>query len=126
MSNKNAIISVFDKTDIVKLAKHLINNNYNIHSTGGTANLLRKNNINVINISDYTMYPEILNGRVKTLHPKIYGGILNIRDSDLHKQQCSNLDIKNFDLVVVNLYPFSDIVRTNGEDIEKCIENIDI
>ena len=124
--NKNAIISVFDKTHILTLAKYLVKNNYNIYSTGGTANLLRSNNINVINISDYTMYPEILNGRVKTLHPKIYGGILNIRENNKHKEECSNLDIENIDLVVVNLYPFEETIRNNPDNISDCIENIDI
>lgn len=124
--SKNALISVFDKSGIVDLAKYLSSINYNILSTGGTAKLLKENNINVTNISDYTGFPEILNGRVKTLHPKIYGGLLNIRDNELHNSECSELNIDNIDVVVVNLYPFSDVVSSNPKDIQKCIENIDI
>jgi len=100
--------------------------NYNILSTGGTAKLLKENNINVTNISDYTGFPEILNGRVKILHPKIYGGLLNIRDNHAHNSQCSELNIDNIDVVVVNLYPFSDVVSSNPNDVQRCIENIDI
>ena len=81
-----------------------------------------ENNIDVTNISDYTSYPEILNGRVKTLHPKIYGGLLNIRNNENHNNQCNELNIDNIDLVVVNLYPFNDIVKSNPTNIEKCIE----
>jgi phosphoribosylaminoimidazolecarboxamide formyltransferase / IMP cyclohydrolase len=124
--SKNALISVFDKSGVVDLAKHLSSINYNILSTGGTAKLLEENDINVTNISDYTGFPEILNGRVKTLHPKIYGGLLNIRDNEVHKSQCSELNIDNIDIVVVNLYPFSDVVNSNSKNIQKCIENIDI
>ena len=123
---KTALISVFDKNYVLDLANHLIKNDYNILSTGGTANLLRDNHIKVTNISDYTSYPEILNGRVKTLHPKIYGGLLSVRNNQNHTQQCDELNINNIDLVVVNLYPFSDVVKSNPNDIEKCIENIDI
>jgi len=123
---KNALISVFNKNNIVDLAKYLIANDYNILSTGGSAKLLRDNNIPVTNISDYTSYPEILNGRVKTLHPKIYGGLLNVRNNDSHITQCRELSINNIDLVVVNLYPFSDIVKSNPNDFSNCIENIDI
>ena len=123
---KNALISVFNKNNIVDLAKYLIANNYNILSTGGSAKLLRDNNIPVTNISDYTSYPEILNGRVKTLHPKIYGGLLNIRNNNDHTIQCRELSINNIDLVVVNLYPFSDVVKSNPNDFSNCIENIDI
>ena len=126
IEKKNALISVFDKTNILDLAKYLSKNNYNILSTGGTAKLLRDNNLQVINISDYTSFPEILNGRVKTLHPKIYGGLLNIRNNSDHDKQCKELQIQNIDLVVVNLYPFSDVIKTNPENVEKCIENIDI
>jgi phosphoribosylaminoimidazolecarboxamide formyltransferase / IMP cyclohydrolase len=123
---KKALISVYNKNNIVELANHLVENDYNILSTGGTANLLRDNNIPVTNISDYTAYPEILNGRVKTLHPKIYGGLLNVRNNNEHNTQCNDLNINNIDVVVVNLYPFSEVVTSNPNDIDLCIENIDI
>ena len=123
---KTALISVFDKSGIVDLANFLVKNDYNILSTGGTFKHLKNNNINVTEVSEYTEFPEILNGRVKTLNPKIYGGLLSIRNDELHQQQLDELHIRNIDLLVVNLYPFENVMNNNKDDIDKCIENIDI
>ena len=114
---KRALISVSDKTGIVEIATRLKNLNYEIVSTGGTLLELRDNKIEVIPVSEVTGFPEILNGRVKTLHPKIHGGLLYIRDSEKHKQEILENGIQGFDIVIVNLYPFED---------EMSIENIDI
>jgi len=124
--SKLALLSVYDKTNIVQLAEFLINKDFIILSTGGTAKHLVENNINVTNISDYTEYPEILNGRVKTLHPKIYGGILNIRDNKEHQHEINRLNIKNIDVIAVNLYPFEETIKKDPLNKELCIENIDI
>lgn len=122
---KRALISVSDKTNIEKLANVLINQDVQILSTGGTARLLKKNNISVTDVSDYTGFPEILDGRVKTLVPKIHGGILGRRDVPKHQEQMKAHDIEAIDLVVVNLYPFEETVG-RGADKDECIENIDI
>lgn len=122
---KNAIISVSDKTKIVEFANELKNLGYKIYSTGGTSKILRQNNIEVQEISSYTGFPEILDGRVKTLHPKIYGGILAKRNNNNHIHETQRYEILLFDLIVVNLYPFEETINktTNEEEI---IENIDI
>lgn len=122
---KNAIISVSDKTGIVEFADELTKIGFKIYSTGGTAKTLKQNNINVSEISSYTEFPEILDGRVKTLHPKIFGGILAKRNNDTHLQEVKNYGISFFDIVVVNLYPFEETV-TKTLDEEEIIENIDI
>ena len=114
---KTALISVFDKTNVCSLANFLIKNDYKILSSGGTANILKKNNISVIEISEYTKMPEILGGRVKTLHPKIYGGILNRNNNDNDQKEIEEHSMSNIDVVAVNLYPF---------EKENSIENIDI
>ncbi len=122
---KNAIISVTNKKNVVELARRLKNLGINIYSTGGTAKLLKENGIDVIEIADYTGFPEILDGRVKTLHPKVFGGILAKSSSSAHVQEIKKHGIQKFDLVVVNLYPFEEtICKTNNE--EEIIENIDI
>ena len=129
MSNKikikRVIISVFDKTKILKLSNFLISQNIEIYSTGGTYNFLKENNIKVKEVSDYTKSPEILGGRVKTLHPKIHGGILAERNSSEHLKEIKKNKIHLIDLVVVNLYPFKKTVSVNSS-IKKCVENIDI
>ena len=104
--SKTAIVSVSDKTDITLLGNFLKENEYTILSTGGTAKALREAGIQVTEISDYTGMPEILDGRVKTLHPKIYGGILNRSDDQSHQEEIAQHSIVNIDLVAVNLYPF--------------------
>lgn len=114
---KRALISVFDKTNIEIIAKFLVDKRIEILSTGGTATYLQNKGIPISKIEDYTQFPEILNGRVKTLHPKIYGGILNKRDNLEHQEEILLHDIKNIDLVIVNLYPFLK---------KPSIENIDI
>ena len=123
---KRALISVSDKTNIIDLARSLKLFNIEILSTGGTAALLSKNNIEVIEVSDYTEFPEMLDGRVKTLHPKIHGGILGIRANPTHEETMKNYNIKPIDLVVVNLYPFESTTAKPECLIDEAIENIDI
>jgi phosphoribosylaminoimidazolecarboxamide formyltransferase/IMP cyclohydrolase len=122
---KRALISVSDKTDIVRLSKFLETKNIEIISTGGTYKLLKDNNINVINISEFTTFPEILSGRVKTLHPKIHGGLLAIPDNDQHIKETKDNNIKAIDLAIINLYPFTDHIK-KGSDDDLIRENIDI
>ena len=126
MKIKKAIISVSDKTGIVDFAKELSNLGVEIISTGGTAKILKENNINVIEISDYTGFPEIMDGRVKTLHPKIHGGILALRDNSEHMNKIKELGIEPIDMVVVNLYPFEKTIEKPEATFEDAIENIDI
>jgi phosphoribosylaminoimidazolecarboxamide formyltransferase/IMP cyclohydrolase len=125
MSVGRAMVSVSDKTGIVDLAKVLKEHDVEILSTGGTARALRGADIDVVDVSDYTGFPEVLDGRVKTLHPKIAAGILARRDLDTHVTQMSELEIGNIDLVVVNLYPFEATVA-KGEPLDECVEQIDI
>ncbi len=121
-----AIISVSDKEGISDFAKGLSDLGIEILSTGGTAKKLRDEGIEVTDISDYTGSPEILGGRVKTLHPKLHGGILALRDDSSHKQQMEDNDIEPIDLVVVNLYPFEEVIKKETTDLAEAIENIDI
>ena len=122
---KKALISVFDKTNILELSKFLINQNIEIYSSGGTYKFLKDNNIKVREISKYTNSPEILDGRVKTLHPKIHGGILAKRNVPKHLKELKKNKITLIDLVIVNLYPFKKTV-SNKSSFKECIENIDI
>ncbi len=121
---KRALISVSDKTGIVELAQELNKLGVEIISTGGTAKAISQAGIPVIEISQFTGFPEIMDGRVKTLHPLVHGGLLGLRDkhADIAKQQ----NIKWIDLVVVNLYPFSQTIQKPGVNEEEAIENIDI
>jgi phosphoribosylaminoimidazolecarboxamide formyltransferase/IMP cyclohydrolase len=123
---QRALISVFDKTGLVPFAKALAAANVEILSTGGTAKTLREANIPVTDVSDYTGFPEMLDGRVKTLHPKVHGGLLFRRDLPDHVNACKENDVKPIDLVVVNLYPFEQTVARPGVTLEEAIENIDI
>jgi len=123
---KNAIISVSDKTGLVELAKSLTEMEVTIYSTGGTAKALENVGIPVKKISDYTEFPEILDGRVKSLHPKIHGGILARRDNENHMIQLQENAITAFDLVVINLYPFEKVISKEGVTNQQAIENIDI
>jgi len=123
---KRALISVSDKTGILDFAKELNNMGVDILSTGGTAKLLRENNIPAKEVSEYTGFPEMLDGRVKTLHPKIHGGLLAIRDNPQHMQSLKEHDIGLIDMVVVNLYPFEKTTQKPNVSIEEVIENIDI
>ena len=124
MSIKRALISVSDKSGIAEFAKSLSLLNIEIVSTGGTAKLLQENNIPVTEVSDFTSYPEMMDGRVKTLNPKIHGGILARRGKD--EEVMLNNEIKPIDLVVVNLYPFQQTVKNPQSSEEDIIENIDI
>ncbi|MDC0197248.1 bifunctional phosphoribosylaminoimidazolecarboxamide formyltransferase/IMP cyclohydrolase [Candidatus Thioglobus sp.] len=124
MSIKRALISVSDKSGIAEFAKSLSLLNIEIVSTGGTAKLLQANNIPVTEVSDFTSYPEMMDGRVKTLNPKIHGGILARRGKD--EEVMLNNEIKPIDLVVVNLYPFQETVNNPNASDEEIIENIDI
>ena len=122
---KTALISVSDKTGLVDFAQFLHQNNIKILSTGGTAKTIRDAGIAVTDVSDYTGFPEMMDGRVKTLHPKIHGGLLAISDNPDHKLSQDTHDIQNIDLVVVNLYPFEATIQNNA-DYDTAIENIDI
>ncbi|MFT5084244.1 MAG: phosphoribosylaminoimidazolecarboxamide formyltransferase/IMP cyclohydrolase [Lentisphaeria bacterium] len=121
---KRALISVSDKNGIVQLAQALAAQNIEILSTGGTYNLLKANDIKAIEISEYTGFPEMMDGRVKTLHPKVHGGILGRRglDAEIMKSH----DIAEIDMVVVNLYPFQKTIANPDCDLATAIENIDI
>ncbi len=123
---KRALISVYDKTDIVKFAQALAKKNIEIFSTGGTSEVLKKAGVPVIEVASYTGFPEILDGRVKTLHPKIHGGILALRDNPSQLKELKKHNIKTIDLVVVNLYPFEEIATGENAKEEDIVENIDI
>ncbi len=123
---KRALISVSDKTGIVELAKELKKFGVEIISTGGTAKKLRSAGIKVKDIAKITGFPELLDGRVKTLHPKIFAGLLACRDKTKHLQQLKKQNIGLIDMVVVNLYPFAETVKKKGVKEEEIIENIDI
>jgi phosphoribosylaminoimidazolecarboxamide formyltransferase/IMP cyclohydrolase len=123
---KTALISVSDKTGIVEFARGLAGFGVALISTGGTAKLLRDSGIDVTEVSEHTGFPEILDGRVKTLHPKIHGGILARRDVSAHLNALAAAGIGTLDLVVVNLYPFSQTVARAGSTLAEAIENIDI
>lgn len=122
---KHALISVSDKSNIVALCQFLNQYDIEIISTGGTATLLRQENIAVKDVSEITNFPEIMDGRVKTLHPNIHGGILAIRDNQDHQEKLQTHHILTIDLVIVNLYPFAETIATS-DDNNYCIENIDI
>lgn len=123
---RRALLSVSKKEGLVDFAKILHSLNIEILSTGGTADLLKKEGIPVVSVSDFTGSPEILEGRVKTLHPKIHGGLLGRRDSEKHQNEMKANHIEPIDLVVVNLYPFEETVSKQGCKLEEAIENIDI
>ncbi len=121
-----ALVSVSDKKNIIQFCKELVEKfNYKILSSGGTAKHLLEAKIPVIKVSDFTNSPEILGGRVKTLHPKIHGGILAKRTDNEHKKEIVENHLELIDLVVVNLYPFKKTIE-KGSKWEDAIENIDI
>lgn len=122
---KRALISVSDKTGLVEFAKGLADYGVEILSTGGTYKTIKEAGLNVREVSEHTGFPEMMDGRVKTLHPKVHGGILSIRNNTDHKRAQEEHDIGDIDLVVVNLYPFAATVA-RGADYDMCIENIDI
>ena len=125
--HKFALLSVSDKTGLVPFAEALVNRHqYQLLSTGGTARLLVENGLPVTEVGDHTGFPEIMEGRVKTLHPKVHGGLLCRRDKADHLEQAKEHGIDLIDLVVVNLYPFEETVSRPDVRFEEAIENIDI
>jgi phosphoribosylaminoimidazolecarboxamide formyltransferase / IMP cyclohydrolase len=126
MAIKRALISVSNKNGIVDFAKKLVELGIEVISTGGTMKLLKENNIAVTGISEVINFPEILDGRVKTLHPSVHAGILAVRDNEKHTEQLRDLEIEPIDLVVVNLYPFKETVTKENVTYTEAIENIDI
>ncbi|MCD6220058.1 bifunctional phosphoribosylaminoimidazolecarboxamide formyltransferase/IMP cyclohydrolase [Candidatus Calescamantes bacterium] len=126
MKVKRALLSVYDKKGIVDFAQGLKDLGIEILSTGGTAKLLKEKEIAVREVSEVTGFPEILNGRVKTLHPLIHGGILFKRKEKTHLEEVERLSIPQIDLVAVNLYPFREVVSNPEVDLEEAMENIDI
>ena len=123
---QRALISVSDKTGILEFAIELQKTGIEILSTGGTADLLRKGGVPVIQVSDYTGFPEMMDGRIKTLHPRVHGGILARRDVPEHVKAMEDHGIRPIDLVVINLYPFEETVARKDCSFEDAIENIDI
>lgn len=123
---KRALISVSNKEGIVDLAKQLVDLNIEILSTGGTAKLLREEGVAVKDVSHVTNFPECLDGRVKTLHPSVHGGILAIRNNKEHMKTLEELNIDTIDLVIINLYPFKETILKEDVTLEDAIENIDI
>src|SRR5438876_1669136 len=135
MTNKNdqelrpirrALISVSDKAGIVEFARELKHFNIEIISTGGTAKVLREAGIEVRDVSDVTGFPEMMDGRIKTLHPGIHGGLLALRDNAAHVAAMEQHGIEPIDMVVVNLYPFEETIKRPGVTEEEAIEQIDI
>jgi len=123
---RRAIISLSDKSGVTEFAKGLADRGVEILSTGGTARMLRDSGIPVVEVSTYTGFPEMLDGRVKTLHPKIHGGILGLRDNPEHAAKMREHGIEPIDLVAVNLYPFEQTVARAGCTLEEAVEQIDI
>ena len=123
---KRALVSVSDKTNLVPFVSSLVELGYEIISTGGTKKALEAAGIKTIGISEVTDFPEIMDGRVKTLHPKVHGALLCVRDNPDHVRQIEDLGIQYIDLVCVNLYPFKETVQKPGVSHEEIIENIDI
>lgn len=123
---ERALISLTDKSGIETFARELASLGIEILSTGGTAKKMRDEGIEVKDVADFTGFPEMLDGRVKTLHPKVHGGILNQRENEKHKQQCAEHGLENIDLVAVNLYAFEKTVADPNCSLGDAIENIDI
>lgn len=126
MKKRRALISVSDKTGVVDFAKGLETLGFEVVSTGGTAKTLRDAGVAVVDVAEITGYPESLDGRVKTLHPAVHGGILAIRDNPEHMRQIDELDIGLIDVVAINLYPFKETILKKNVLLENAIENIDI
>jgi phosphoribosylaminoimidazolecarboxamide formyltransferase/IMP cyclohydrolase len=120
------LISVSDKTGIVEFAKGLAGLGFEIISTGGTSKFLKNARIKVKDVSEVTGFPEMMDGRVKTLHPKIHGAILARRDNPVHVKEAEEEGIGFIDIVAVNLYPFEKTVEQENVSLEEAIENIDI
>lgn len=123
---KRALVSVSNKTGVVEFVKGLLEQGIEVISTGGTKKLLEENGLQVIGISEVTGFPEIMDGRVKTLHPNIHGGLLAVRDNETHVAQMNELGIEPIDFVIVNLYPFKETIAKPDVTFADAIENIDI
>jgi phosphoribosylaminoimidazolecarboxamide formyltransferase / IMP cyclohydrolase len=123
---ERAIISVTDKTGVVELSRKIEGMGVEILSTGGTAKAIREGGVKVKDISEYTGFPEMLDGRVKTLHPKVHGGLLGVRSNPEHVKMMKAHGISNIDLIIVNLYQFEKTIAKEGVTLEDAIENIDI
>ncbi len=123
---ERALISVSDKTGVVQFAEKLSSFGVKILSTGGTARALREAGLDITDVSEYTGFPEMLDGRVKTLHPKIHGGLLGLRSNPEHVDTMKKHGIEKIDMVVVNLYPFKETIAKPDCTFEDAIENIDI
>ncbi len=121
-----ALVSVSDKTGLVPFVQVLAGKGIEVLSTGGTARTLTENGLRVTAVDSYTGHPEVMDGRVKTLHPRIHGALLCVRDNKEHMQQAAKHGIVPIDLVVVNLYPFQKTVAKAGVTVEEAVENIDI
>src|SRR3989441_1484809 len=126
MKITRALVSVSDKSGIASFARALERQGVDIISTGGTADLLRKEKIPVREISSFTAFPEVLEGRVKTLHPRVHGGLLYKRGHPQHEKEAREHGFEPIDLVVVNLYPFEETIAKPGVNLAEAIENIDI
>ena len=123
---QRALVSVSDKTGVVEFVQELVKMGVAIISTGGTARALKEAGIEVIAIDAVTGFPEMMDGRVKTLHPKIHGALLGLRDKAEHAAAMKEHAIEPIDLVCVNLYPFESVIKKKGVNLEEAIENIDI
>lgn len=123
---ERALISLTDKSGIEGFARELKQLGVEILSTGGTAKIMRDGGVDVVDVAEFTNFPEMLDGRVKTLHPKVHGGILNQRDNNEHQRQCNEHGLKNIDLVAVNLYAFEKTIADPDCTLADAIENIDI
>ncbi len=123
---KRALISLTDKSGIEGFASELIQLDIELLSTGGTAGKLRDAGLDVMDVSEFTGFPEMLDGRVKTLHPKVHGGILNQRENKKHQAQCSEHGLESIDLIAVNLYDFEKTIADPDCTLASAIENIDI
>src|ERR1044071_1648890 len=123
---RRALLSVSDKTGLVEFARELRRFDIELISTGGTAKALREAGIEVRDVSDITGFPEMMDGRIKPLHPKIHGALLALRDNDDHLAAMKQHEIDPIDMVVINLYPFEQTIARDGVTIEEAIEQIDI
>lgn len=123
---RRALISVSDKSGVVELARGLSEFGVEILSTGGTARHLVKAGVEIRSVDQFTGHPEMLDGRVKTLHPKVHGALLARRDLEDHMRQCEKMGIELIDMVVVNLYPFEQTIAREGVTLEEAVEQIDI
>ncbi|MEO5931153.1 MAG: bifunctional phosphoribosylaminoimidazolecarboxamide formyltransferase/IMP cyclohydrolase, partial [Candidatus Kapaibacterium sp.] len=121
-----ALLSVYDKTGIVDLAHNLVDSGVELISTGGTARAIREAGLPVTDVSEITGFPELMEGRVKTLHPMIHGGLLARLDDELHLEAMKSHGITSIDLLISNLYPFEQTVNTPGATHDEIVEQIDI